>query len=71
MLINLTGVTYMDSCGLGLLIAKLVSVRRIGGDVRLVHLTPRSQHLLEITKLLDVFLVFDSEAQAIASFDDR
>ncbi len=67
-LVNLGEVTYVDSCGIGLLIAKLVSVRRTGGDVRLMRLTPRSRHLLEITKLLEVFRVYDSEDEAIASF---
>jgi anti-anti-sigma factor len=67
-LLNFRDVVYMDSCGIGLLIAKLVSVRRTGGDVRLVNLTSRSHHLLEITRLLDIFLVFTSEPDAIASF---
>ncbi len=67
-LLNMREVTYVDSCGLGLLIAKLVSVRRNGGDVRLVHLTSRTSHLLEITRLLDVFLVFTSEQEALSSF---
>ena len=66
-LLDLREVTYMDSCGIGLLIAKLVSVRRAGGDVRLVNLTSRSHHLLEITRLLDVFLVFTSEHEAVSS----
>ena len=66
--LNLHDVTYIDSCGIGLLIAKLVSVRRTGGDLRLVNLTSRSHHLLEITRLLDVFLVFTSEQDALASF---
>lgn len=67
-LLNMREVTYVDSCGLGLLIAKLVSVRRSGGDVRLLHLTDRTSHLLEITRLLDVFLVFTSEQDALSSF---
>ena len=67
-LLNLGDVSYVDSCGIGLLIAKLVSVRRTGGDVRLVNLTSRSHHLLEITRLLDVFLVFTAEPDAVASF---
>lgn len=67
-LLNLHDVSYVDSCGIGLLIAKLVSVRRAGGDVRLVNVTSRTHHLLEITRLLDVFLVFTSEQDGIASF---
>ena len=67
-LLNMREVTYVDSCGIGLLIARLVSVRRNGGDVRLVQLTSRTRHLLEITRLLDVFLVFTSEQDALSSF---
>jgi anti-sigma B factor antagonist len=67
-LLNMREVTYVDSCGIGLMIAKLVSVRRSGGDVRLVHLTSRTTHLLEITRLLDVFLVYTSEQDALSSF---
>lgn len=67
-LINLRDVTYIDSCGVGVLIAKFVSVRRRGGDVRLANLTPRSQHLMDITRLRDIFQIYDSEAAAVASF---
>ena len=66
--LNFRDITYVDSCGIGLLIAKLVSVRRSGGDVRLANLTSRSHHLLEITRLLDVFLVFASEQEALSSY---
>ena len=66
--VNLKDVTYIDSCGIGVLIAKYVSLRRKGGDVKLLHLTPRSQHLMEISKLLDVFQMFESEDDALASF---
>lgn len=67
-LVNLREVTYVDSCGIGLLVAKFVSLRRRGGDLRLVHVTPRSHRLLEITKLVDIFPIFDSEEEAIASY---
>jgi anti-sigma B factor antagonist len=67
-ILNLGGVTYMDSCGVGVLVQKYVSVRRKGGDVRLLHMTQRGRHLMGITKLLDVFQIFDSEADAIASY---
>lgn len=67
-LVNLREVTYVDSCGIGLLVAKFVSLRRRGGDLRLVHVTPRSRRLLEITKLIDIFPIFDTEEEAIASY---
>ena len=67
--LNLGDISYIDSCGIGVLIAKFVSFRRKGGDVRLLHVTPRSLHLLEISKLLNVFRMFDAEADAVASFE--
>jgi anti-sigma B factor antagonist len=66
--INMQGVTYMDSCGIGALVEKYVSMRRQGGDVKLLHLTPRSHHVLEITGLLNVFETYTTEAAALASF---
>jgi anti-anti-sigma factor len=66
--VNLRYITYIDSCGLGVLIAKLVSVRNKGGDLKLLHLSPRSHRVFEICKLQNVFEAFDSEPDAIASF---
>jgi anti-sigma B factor antagonist len=66
--INLQEVTYVDSCGIGVLVAKYVSLRRKGGDLRFVNLTPRSRRLLEITKLMGIFRIYDSEEEAVASF---
>ncbi len=59
--VNLKDVTYVDSCGVGVLIAKYVSVRKKGGDVKLLNLTPRSHRQMEISKLQSVFETFDSE----------
>jgi anti-sigma B factor antagonist len=69
--LNLGDVTYVDSCGIGVLVSKFVSLRRKGGDLRLIHVTPRSQRLMEITKLMNVFRIFRSEADAIASFSSE
>jgi anti-sigma B factor antagonist len=66
--IDLGDVTYIDSCGLGVLIAKLVSVRNKGGDLKLARVSARSHRLLEICKLEGIFQVFESEADAVASF---
>jgi anti-anti-sigma factor len=70
-LLNLRDVTYVDSCGIGVLVAKFVSLRRKGGDLRLVHITPRSRRLMEITKLMNVFRIFETEADGIASFSNE
>jgi anti-sigma B factor antagonist len=67
-IVNLKGISYLDSCGVGVLIAKFVSVRRKGGDVRLVCLSPRCHHVMKISGLLGVFQIFDSEHEALESF---
>ena len=67
-IINLQNVTYIDSAGVGIMVAKMLSVRRAGGDMKLLHLTPRSNRVMTITKLLTVFEAFDDEDEAIRSF---
>ena len=64
-----TGVDYVDSAGVGVLIAKYLSVRRKGGDLKLLRLSPRPLHVLEISHLRTVFQVFDSEEDAVSSFE--
>jgi anti-sigma B factor antagonist len=66
--VNLRDVTYIDSCGIGVLIAKLVSVRNKGGDMKLVQLTPRSHRVFDICRLDNVFEAYDSEHEAVSSF---
>jgi anti-sigma B factor antagonist len=67
-LINLAGVSHMDSSGLGDLISAFASAKTQGSDVKLVNLTPRIDNLLQMTKLLTVFEVFEDEDQAVSSF---
>ena len=67
-LLNLGGVSYVDSSGLGEIIASYTSVGRQGGQIKLLNLTKRVQDLLAITKLLTVFESFESETEAIKSF---
>src|SRR5215210_3772376 len=52
LLLNLAGVKYMDSSGIGELIANYTTVKRQGGQLKLLNLTERIQNLLVITKLL-------------------
>jgi len=67
-LLNLEGVPYIDSAGLGEIVRTYTTVSRQGGKLKLLHLTKRIQDLLAITKLLTVFETFDSEPEALASF---
>jgi len=70
-LLDLGGVTYIDSSGVGMMAAKLKTVRERGGDIRLVHLTTRGQRLMSLLKLRSAFEVFDDEAAAVRSFSWR
>lgn len=67
-LLNLEGVPYIDSAGLGEIVRTYTTVSRQGGSLKLLHLTKRIQDLLSITKLLTVFETFDSEGDAIRSY---
>ena len=67
-LLNLAGVPYMDSGGLGELVRCSMAARKADGEVKLVNLTNRITDLLAITKLLTVFDTFESEPAALGSF---
>jgi anti-sigma B factor antagonist len=67
-LLNLGGVNYMDSSGVGELIANYTTLSRDGGQLKLLNLTDKIQNLLVITKLLTVFDVYENEAEALGSF---
>ncbi len=66
--LNLSGVTYIDSGGLGTLVGVYSSARAAGADIKLTGLGQRLRDLLAITKLSTVFEVYDTEQQAIAAF---
>ncbi len=68
LLLNLAGVRYIDSSGIGELIANYTTVGRSGGQLKLLSLTEKVQDLLVITKLLTVFDVYDDESEALSSF---
>ena len=66
--VNLAEVTYIDSAGVGMMVAELKMVKQAGGVMKLSNLTARSYHLLAMMKLKMVFDIFDDEAAAVASF---
>jgi len=68
LLLNLEGVPYIDSAGLGEVVRTYTTVSRQGGSLKLLNLTKRIEDLLSITKLLTVFETFDSEADAVQSY---
>ena len=67
--LNLSGVNYIDSGGLGTLVALYTTARNAGGSIKLANLTQRVGDLLQVTKLLTVFEVYDNEDQAVESFN--
>lgn len=71
LVINLAGVNYIDSGGLGTLVGLYTSARSHGGHIKLANLTHRVGELLQLTKLLTVFDVHDNEVVAAQSFTER
>ena len=67
-LVNMAGVTMVDSAGLGEIVGAYTTVTRAGGSMKLVNLTKRLHDLLSITKLLTVFDTYESEQDALGTF---
>lgn len=68
-LLNLSGITYIDSAGVGELVGSYVTAGNSGGKLKLLGLTGKLREVLTITKLLTVFEVFDNETAAVLSFN--
>jgi anti-sigma B factor antagonist len=66
-ILNLGDVSYIDSSGLGELVSSYTTIRNKGGDVKLLKLTNKTKDLLQMTKLLTVFDVYEDETKAINS----
>ena len=67
-LLNLGGVNYIDSSGIGELVSAFTATKKQGGELKLLNLTKKIHDLLQITKLYTVFDVKDDEALAVESF---
>jgi anti-sigma B factor antagonist len=70
-LLNLAGVTHIDSSGLGELISSHVTVFNKGGEIKLVQLTETLRELMTVTKLLTIFDAYENEAEALLSFENH
>ena len=68
MVLDLSKVTYIDSTGIGTLVASYTSTANRGGQLELLHVTPKVRHLLSITGLLAVFEIHEDEESAVGSF---
>ena len=68
LLIHLAKVTTIDSSGVGELVSAFTTVTNRGGKLKLVNLPPKVNDILQITQLITVFEVYDSEDEALATF---
>ena len=66
--LNLGGVNYIDSGGLGTLVSLFTTAHTAGGSIKLANLTQRVGDLLQVTKLVTVFEVYNNEEEAVESF---
>ena len=67
-LLDLSGVTTIDSSGIGELVGSYTTVTNRGGKLKLVNLPPKVNDILQITQLITVFEVYDTEDEALATF---
>ena len=66
--LNLGWVVYMDSSGLGTLVASFISARHRGAEIKFAALSPRARRLFTITKVDRLFEAYDSSEEAVESF---
>jgi anti-sigma B factor antagonist len=71
LLLNLAGVSYMDSSGIGELVAGFTALSNAEGLLKLVGLTHRVKELLQMTHVLTIFEVFEDETTAIRSYTEE
>jgi anti-sigma B factor antagonist len=67
-LLDLSGVTTIDSSGIGELVGSYTTVTNKGGKLKLLHLPAKLNELLHVTQLITVFEVYENEQEAVASF---
>jgi anti-sigma B factor antagonist len=67
-ILNLGGVSYVDSSGIGELVSRYTTTKNAGGKLKLLNLPKKIKDLLMITKLLTVFEIYEEEEAAINSF---
>ena len=68
--LNLSGLQYLDSSGIGELARVYVSVVKESGEMKVVGLSPKVEEILKITQLYQVFPEFPSEEAALQSFPE-
>src|SRR5262245_2448461 len=63
--LDLSGISYMDSAGLGLLLSIYATIRNQGGDLKLLNVGERVKELLRITSLTEVFQIYEDESRDV------
>jgi anti-sigma B factor antagonist len=66
--LDLEGVTHIDSGGVGTLVGLYVSARRLGGDIKLASLSSHANEVLQVTKIGTIIEIFDKAEDAVGSF---
>jgi len=67
-LLNLAGVEYIDSSGLGEMSSAYIAVTRLGGQLKLLNPQAKVDGMLQVTRLYSIFVAFADESAAVASF---
>lgn len=67
-LLDLAGITAIDSSGIGEMVASYTSAKNRGAQLKLLNLSKKISDILQVTQLITVFDVFDDEEEAVASF---
>lgn len=68
--VDLHGINWINSTGMGILISGYTTLRRNGGDLRLLHVSDKIRSILYVTKLNTIFKCFDTEDDAVKSFEE-
>ena len=68
LVLDLAGVSTIDSSGIGEMVACYTTVTKKGGHLKLLRLSPKINDILQVTQLITVFEVFDNEDEAVRSF---
>ena len=69
-LLNLSEVTKIDSAGIGELVASVKLAERFGSQVKLLHVQGQIRDILELSQILPLLAIYDSEPAAVAAFDE-
>lgn len=64
-ILNLAGVKYIDSSGVGELVSGSVALNRVGGQLKLLNMPPKVEQVMALSSLLSIFEVYEDESKAL------